>query len=115
MRWTLKNRFSADVNGLDGNDDGGTLSAWYVFSALGFYPDAGTDRYRIGSPCVNGAAVTLPGGKTLHVTVENQSEKNVYVASVTLNGVPLTDHTVTHDALSAGGELVFTMSSRPAA
>ena len=74
VRWTLKNRFSADVDGLDGNDDGGTISSWYVFSALGFYPIAGTDRYWIGSPCVNGATVALPEGKTLTVTVENQSE-----------------------------------------
>ena len=113
VRWTLKNRFSDDVDGLDGNDDGGTLSAWYVFSALGFYPDAGTDRYRIGSPCVNGATLTLGNGRTLTVRAENQSEKNVYVSSVTLNGAPVSGPFLTHEQLAAGGELVFTMSAQP--
>ena len=114
VRWTLKNRFSTDVNGLDGNDDGGTLSSWYIFSALGFYPVAGTDRYWIGSPNVRGAELTLPGGKTLKVTVNNQSEENVYVAAVTFNGEPLARPYLTHEALAAGGELAFEMSARPA-
>ena len=113
VRWTLSDRFSDDIDGLDGNDDGGTLSAWYVFSALGFYPIVGTDLYWIGSPCVDGAELSLPGGKTLTVTVANQSAKNVYVASVTLNGEPLTDFTVTHAQLAQGGTLAFTMTSRP--
>ena len=113
VRWTLQNRFSAAVDGLDGNDDGGTLSSWYVFSALGFYPIAGTDRYWIGSPCVNGASLSLPGGKTLTVTVRNQSESNVFVASVSFNGEPLTEPYLTHAQLSQGGELLFTMASRP--
>lgn len=109
VRWTLQNRFSDAVDGLDGNDDGGTISSWYVFSALGFYPIAGTDRYWIGSPCINGATVALPEGKTLTVTVDNQSEKNVYVASVTFNGEPLVAPYLTHAQLSQGGELAFTM------
>ena len=113
VRWTLENRFSTDINGLDGNDDGGTLSSWYVFSALGFYPVAGTDRYWIGSPCVNGASLSLPDGKTLTVTVNNQSKENVYVSSVTLNGKPPTQPYLTHEALSSGGELTFTMSANP--
>lgn len=110
VRWTLKNRYSTDINGLDGNDDGGTLSSWYVFSALGFYPSAGTDLYRIGSPAVNSAVIDLGNGKTLTVKAENQSEKNVCVSSVTLNGVPLTEYYLRHGDISDGGELVFTMS-----
>lgn len=112
VRWTLKNRFSAAVDGLDGNDDGGTVSSWYVFSALGFYPIAGTDRYWIGSPCVDGATVTLPEGKTLTVTVENQSANNIYVAAVTFNGEPLTEPYLTHARLAQGGTLSFTMTDR---
>ncbi|MBO5858602.1 MAG: glycoside hydrolase family 92 protein, partial [Clostridia bacterium] len=113
VRWTLDNRFSTDINGLDGNDDGGTLSSWYVFSAMGFYPLAGTDKYWIGSPNLNGAEVSLSNGKTLKITAINQSEKNVYVESVTLNGVALDGCYVTHERLMNGGELVFTMTSTP--
>ena len=111
VRWTLSDRFSDDPDGLDGNDDGGTLSAWYVFSAMGFYPIAGSDRYWIGSPCVRDAAMTLPGGKTLHVSVLNQGKKNVYVSAVTLNGKALTAPFLTHSQIAGGGELVFTMTS----
>ena len=114
VRWTLKNRFSTDPDGLDGNDDGGTLSSWYVFSALGFYPIAGTDRYWIGSPCVDSAEIKLPGGALLKITANNQSEKNIYVSSVALNGVPLEEPFLTHADLAAGGELVFEMSAAPA-
>ena len=113
MRWTLRNRFDTDIDGLDGNDDGGTLSSWYVFSALGFYPIAGTDRYYIGSPCVESAAIALENGKTLNVRAIDQSEKNIYVKSVTLNGKPLAEPYLTHAEIMNGGELVFTMSKTP--
>ena len=114
VRWTLKNRFSTDPAGLDGNDDGGTLSSWYVFSALGFYPIAGTDRYWIGAPCVDSAALTLPNGGTLRIEAVNQSEKNIYVSAVTLNGTALTEPFLTHAQLRAGGTLTFTMTDQPA-
>lgn len=115
VRWTLENRFSDDINGLDGNDDGGTLSAWYVFSALGFYPLAGTENYWIGSPNVDSAEITLSNGKVLKITANNQSDKNVYVSSVTLNGEKLDGCYITHSQLMNGGELVFEMSKTPAA
>ena len=115
VRWALRARFSADADGLDGNDDGGTLSAWYVFSAMGFYPIAGSDRYWIGSPCLESASMTLPGGGTLRVTVRDQSEKNVYVSAVTLNGEALTAPFLTHGQIAQGGELVFTMTDDPRA
>ena len=111
VRWTLAERFSSDVNGLDGNDDGGTLSAWYVFSSLGFYPLAGTDKYWIGSPNVDSATINLANGKTLEIEAVNQSAENVYVKSVTLNGVELDGTYVTHAQLLEGGRLVFEMSS----
>ncbi len=112
VRWTLKNRFSTDINGLDGNDDGGTLSSWYVFSALGFYPLAGSDKYWIGSPNINSAEITLSNGNVLKITANNQSDKNVYVKSVTLNGEKLDGCYVTHSQLMGGGELVFEMSNK---
>ena len=111
VRWTLAERFSTDINGLDGNDDGGTTSCWYVFSAMGFYPLAGTDKYWLGSPNIDSAEITLSNGKTLKIKAVNQSEDNVYVSSVKLNGVELDGFYVTHEQLMAGGELVFTMSN----
>ncbi len=111
VRWTLKNRFSSDINGLDGNDDGGTLSSWYVFSALGFYPLAGTENYWLGSPNIDSAEVKLSNGKTLEIEAINQSDKNIYVSSVTLNGEELNGCYVTHSQLMNGGKLVFKMSS----
>ena len=110
VRWTLKNRFSTDIDGLDGNDDGGTISAWYVFSSMGFYPLAGTDKYWLGSPNINSAEIALHNGKTLKVTTVNQSDKNIYVEKVTFNGKELEDIYITHDELIKGGEIVFTMS-----
>ena len=112
VRWTLANRFSTDINGLDGNDDGGTTSTWYVFSALGFYPLAGTDKYWVGSPNVDSAEIVLSNGKVLKITANNQSEKNVYVSSITLNGEKLDGFYVTHEQLMNGGELVFEMTNK---
>ena len=112
VRWTLANRFSTDINGLDGNDDGGTTSTWYVFSALGFYPLAGTDKYWVGSPNVDSAEITLANGKVLKITANNQSAKNVYVSSITLNGEKLDGFYVTHEQLMNGGELVFEMTNK---
>ena len=114
VRWTLENRFSTDIDGLDGNDDGGTISAWYVFSSMGFYPLAGTDKYWLGSPNLDGAEVTLSNGNVLKIKAENQSDKNIYVSSVTLNGEKLDGFYVTHEQLMNGGELVFTMSNKAA-
>ena len=111
VRWTLDNRFSTDINGLDGNDDGGTLSSWYVFSSMGIYPVAGTAQYWIGSPCVDSAEMALSGGKILTVRAENQSAKNIYVDYVTLNGTKLDSFTINHSDIENGGELVFYMKS----
>ena len=115
-RWALTERYGTGPDGLDGNDDAGTLSAWYVLSALGIYPVAGTDRWWIGAPIVSNAVLDLGEGKTLIVTVNNQSPKNMYVQSVMLNGVSLSEPSVLHRELTANvqNELVFAMGPRPA-
>ncbi len=113
-RWALAERFSTDVDGLDGNDDGGALSSWYVLSAIGIYPVAGTDRYWIGSPNVDRADVNLGNGKTLTVIAENQSAENIYVQKVTLNNVKLTSSSLIHSQIAGGGTLTFTMGKTPA-
>ena len=115
VRWTLADRFSSAGNGLDGNDDGGALSSWYCWSAVGLYPVAGTDRYWVGSPNVDGAVLQLGDGKTLIVVAENQSAENVYVQSVTLNGIRLESPNLVHAQLADGGTLRFVMGSSPAA
>lgn len=112
VRWTLDRRFSSDIDGIDGNDDGGTISSWYVFSSMGFYPLAGTDKYWIGSPNIDSAEITLGNGKTLKVVANNQSKKNIYVKSVTFNGEVVDGCYLTHQQIMNGGELVFEMSSK---
>ena len=102
------------VNGLCGNDDAGQMSAWYIFSSLGFYPvTPGSDMYAIGSPLVKNAVVQLGDGKTLRITAENQSEENVYVQSVTLNGKVLEEPFLSHSEIANGGELIFEMGNTP--
>ena len=110
VRWTLDQRFSLDQNGLDGNDDCGTLSSWYVFSALGFYPIAGTDRYWLGSPAVKSAALTLENGAVFQIEARNQGPKNVYVSAVYLNGEPVNGVYLTHRQIQNGGTLTFVMT-----
>lgn len=114
VRWVLAERHSTDVDGLDGNDDGGTLSAWYVLSAMGIYPLSGTDRYWIGSPNLEGATINFDDGKQLEIIAENQSASNVYIQSVALNGEKLTEPFITHADLIQGGTLVFKMGGSPA-
>jgi len=97
------------ADGLCGNDDCGQMSAWYVFSALGFYPfNPCGGTYVLGAPQLPKATIALPGGKALAVVARNLSKENMYVKSVTFNGKPL-DKTVEHADLMAGGELVFEM------
>ena len=97
-------------DGLSGNDDCGQMSAWYIFSALGFYPVApGADKYDLGSPLVKEASLELENGKTFTVTTVNQGPLNVYVKKVELNGRKLDRYYITHDEIMQGGRLVFYM------
>lgn len=122
MPWKTQERIHQIVNtmyrdkpdGLCGNDDCGQMSAWYLFSVLGFYPVCpGTTQYAIGSPCMKEAVVTLGSNKILRIKALNLSGKNIYIQSVTLNGKPINDNFIDHSELSAGGELIFTMGARP--
>ncbi|MBR2939978.1 MAG: glycoside hydrolase family 92 protein, partial [Kiritimatiellae bacterium] len=98
-------------DGLCGNDDCGQMSAWYVFSALGFYPfNPCGGTYVLGAPQIPKATIELAGGKTLTVVANNLSVENKYVKSVTFNGKPL-DKTIEHADLMSGGELVFEMTN----
>jgi predicted alpha-1,2-mannosidase len=113
IRMILPRMYKPTPDGLGGNDDTGQMSAWYIFSSIGFYPVApGSIDYSIGSPSVNNATIQVGNGKTFTVNVKNQSEKNVYVQKMTLNGKPYNSLTITHQDIMNGGELVFYMSSK---
>jgi predicted alpha-1,2-mannosidase len=114
VRMILNNQYRNGPDGLSGNDDCGQMSAWYLFSSLGFYPVCpGSDQYMLGSPLVESASILLENGKTFTVRTKNQSPKNVYVKSVTWQGYPWKERYITHSMIQGGGELVFEMSANP--
>jgi putative alpha-1,2-mannosidase len=112
-RWILDHKYGAGYDGLDGNDDGGTLSAWYVLSALGFYPVAGSDRYQLGAPLFERAEVKLKG-KPLVILAENHAPEHLYVRRIWLNDVPLDRTWIRHSEIEQGGVLRFAMDAAPA-
>ncbi|WP_210419493.1 GH92 family glycosyl hydrolase [Pedobacter sp. KBS0701] len=114
VRHILNMQYKPTADGLGGNDDCGQMSAWYMFSSLGFYPVApGSDVYSLGSPLVNNAVINLENGKTFTVEAIKQSNKNVYVEKVLLNGKEITDHKIKHADITNGGKLTFYMSAKP--
>ncbi|MDX9750103.1 MAG: GH92 family glycosyl hydrolase, partial [Flavobacteriales bacterium] len=114
VRAVLDRMYRPTPDGLSGNDDCGQMSAWYIFSALGFYPMApGTDRYELGAPVVDRAEIPLGNGRTFTVATKGQGPKNVYVQAVRLNGEPLDRTHITHGEIMAGGTLEFTLGPRP--
>ncbi|WP_036678284.1 GH92 family glycosyl hydrolase [Daejeonella oryzae] len=114
VRMILKKQYNNGPDGLGGNDDCGQMSAWYIFSSLGFYPVApGSDQYSIGSPLVQSAVLHFENGKVLKITAKNQSDKNVYVQKILLNGKPLDRLFLTHQELTNGGDLIYMMGKLP--
>ncbi len=114
VRMILTMQYKPTPDGLGGNDDCGQMSAWYMFSAMGFYPVApGSGDYSLGSPLVRNARLNLENGKTFTVAAVNQSDKNVYVEKVLLNGKLLTQPVLTHADILKGGKLTFYMSAKP--
>ncbi len=115
VRMIMESMYSNKEDGLCGNDDAGQMSAWYIFSALGFYPVLpGSDEYVIGSPMVKEANLHFENGKTLTIKTENQSKSNVYIEKVVLNGNLIKDLRLYHSELMKGGELIFYMQENPA-
>ncbi|GGO64835.1 GH92 family glycosyl hydrolase [Bowmanella pacifica] len=114
VRQIMHELYTTAPDGLAGNEDAGQMSAWYLFSALGFYPvDPVSGEYVLGSPEVQSADIHLENGKVFKIRTENQGPKQVYVKAVTLNGKPLQGFRLRHSDILAGGELVFTMSETP--
>ena len=114
VRMIMDTMYGPGVEGLCGNDDAGQMSAWYIFSALGFYPVLpGSNQYALGSPLVKKATLHLENGKTLVISTINQSKENIYVKSLTINGKEIDRNYIIHNELMNGGEFVFTMSNQP--
>jgi predicted alpha-1,2-mannosidase len=114
VRGILDSKYADRPDGLLGNDDCGQMSAWYVMSALGFYAvTPGVPEYEIGTPRFDDVMVKLPGGQQLHLMAKGAEAGALYIQSIAWDGQPFPGHTIPHSKLIRGGEVVFTMSSRP--
>ncbi|MFM1942722.1 MAG: hypothetical protein RI897_1704 [Verrucomicrobiota bacterium] len=110
-RWILYHKYSTSYDGIDGNDDAGTLSAWYVLSALGLYPIAGTDRYELGLPLFQSATLQV-GDSTLIIQTSANPTLFPHVKSIHLNGQTLATTHLQHQDIAQGGTLEFTLASQ---
>lgn len=119
QKWTrhqLDTQYSSNADGIPGNDDFGTLSAWYIFAALGFYPQAGSDRYLVGSPKFTHVTIKRPlNTGDLEIVANNASSTNIYVSALQIDGIPINMSTpwFSHEAIRYGAKLEFWMSSTP--
>jgi len=114
LKQIMDNEYGPGPAGLIGNDDLGQMSAWYIFTALGFYPvTPASDEYAIGRPFVPRAAIHLENGHTFTITAAPFDAAHPYVGEVTLNGKPLDRVYLKHADILAGGELHFTMQAEP--
>lgn len=114
IRQIMNEMYKNNIDGLCGNDDCGQMSAWYIFSAMGFYPVCpGTDQYVLGAPYLPYMKIKLGNGKIMEIKAPKVSDKNCYVKKLVLNGKPYDKLFITHNDLMSGGELIFEMSSKP--
>lgn len=114
LKQIMDTQYADRPDGLAGNDDVGQMSAWYVFTALGFYPVApGSGEYIQGRPFLPKTAMRLPNGKTFTIVADGLDDRHTYVGSVSLNGKPLQRTFLRHDEILAGGELRFSMQAEP--
>jgi len=110
----IRTQYGNQPKSLSGNDDCGQMSAWYIFSALGFYPVCpGSDTYVIGSPAVPSAVMHLSNGKAFTMTAEHLSEQNIYIQSARLNGKVWDSPFLPYAELKDGGAITFTMGPKP--
>lgn len=114
VRDVMDRLYTPTPDGYCGDEDNGQTSAWYVFSALGFYPVCpGSDEYILGSPLFEKATIQLKNGKTVTITAKGNGPKQRYVDALTVNGKSHTANYITHDQLKNGATLRFTMSDQP--
>jgi predicted alpha-1,2-mannosidase len=114
VRHILDTEYGDKPGGLAGNDDAGQMSAWYVFSSLGFYPVCpGTPFYYIGTPTFEHATINLENGNTFTIIAPGASKENCYIESATLNGKAYNDYKINHKDIMNGGTIKFKMTNTP--
>lgn len=114
IREVMDKLYTPQADGYCGDEDNGQTSAWYVFSAMGFYPVCpGANQYVIGTPYFDKMTLHLENGKTMTITAQNCSQNNKYIQSLTINGTPSTKNFFTHDQLMQGGNIHYVMGSTP--
>ena len=114
LRDIMNRMYRNNIRGLGGNDDCGQMSAWYIFSAMGFYPVCpGSDQYVLGAPYLPYIKLELPGGNSLVIKAPAVSDANRYVKALYINGKRYDKNYVTHADVLAGGEWEFVMDSKP--
>lgn len=111
IRWALKNEYGDGPDGLPGNDDGGTMSAWYLFAGMGIFPRVGSTDYLLGTPIFPKTTLELPGG-TLTIIAKETSAKNMIPKSLSWNGAPLSKPRIEHADLAQGGTLNLVLSAQ---
>lgn len=113
-REIMATQYSNRPDGFCGNEDCGQMSAWYVWSALGFYPVNPVDGiYHLGSPVIDNAKIKLPDGQLFEISVHNNSDENVYIQSIKLNGNSYNKLSITHQGILKGGKIEFFMGNTP--
>lgn len=114
VRETMNRMYSPNPDGYCGDEDNGQTSAWYVFSAIGFYPvTPASDEYVIGSPIFDKVTLHLSNGKKVNIQTKDNSDKNRYIQSMKWNGKKYTKNFLNHSELVKGANLVFDMGSEP--
>lgn len=114
IREVMDKLYTAQADGYCGDEDNGQTSAWYVFSAMGFYPVCpGANQYVIGTPYFDKMTLHLENGKTMTITTQNCNQDNKYIQSLSINGTPSTKNFFTHDQLMQGGNIQYVMGSTP--
>lgn len=114
IREVMDKLYTPQADGYCGDEDNGQTSAWYVFSAMGFYPVCpGANQYVIGTPYFDKMTLHLENGKIMTITAQNSNQYNKYIQSLSINGTPSTKNFFTHEQLMQGGNIHYVMGSTP--
>ncbi len=114
VRKVMEDFYTDKPDGLCGNEDVGQMSAWYIFSALGFYPvNPANGAYVFGSPIVNKATIAVQGNKQFSINVINNAPQNKYIQKIILNGKPYTKSFIIHKDIMKGGNMIIYMGAKP--
>lgn len=113
-RETMDKLYTPNPDGYCGDEDNGQTSAWYVFSALGFYPVCpGSNQYVLGTPLFKHVRINLENGNAIEILADNNSRANRYINSMSVNGKPYDANFLTHDQLTGGAKITYEMSPTP--